>query len=326
MARIVRILREADVRTALDMASCIDACDRAFAAYVTGGAEAPDVIHLDIPEWQGEVHVKAGYLHGAPFYAVKVASGTYGIDPPAIDGLLMLFKARDGSPAAFLLDNGFITDLRTGAAGGVAAAHLAPEKVGTVAVLGTGAQARQQIDALSVVRPGFTDVRVWGRNPEHAGRCAVDLRARLGDAAGVTASESVEAAVTGADLVVTCTASNEPLVQRSWLRPGAHITAVGSDGAGKQELDPQILVDADLLVVDSRDQCLRIGELQHAPAQADRAVELGVICDGSHPGRTSPDQLTVCDLTGLGVQDVAAANAVMERAGGAGDAIELESE
>ena len=187
MARTVRILLEADVRAALDMASCIDACDRAFAAaYATGGAEAPDVIHLDIPEWQGEVHVKAGYLHGAPYYAVKVASGTYGIDPPAIDGLVMVFNARDGSPAAFLLDNGFITDLRTGAAGGVAAKHLAPEQVTTVAVIGTGGQARQQIDALSVVRPGFTEVRVWGRDADHAATCVDDLRARLGGTVTVT--------------------------------------------------------------------------------------------------------------------------------------------
>jgi ornithine cyclodeaminase len=322
MARTVRILKAADVRAALDMASCIDACDRAFAAYATGDAETPDVIHLDIPQWQGEVHVKAGYLHGAPFYAVKVASGSYGIDPPAIDGLVVVFNARDGSPAAFLLDKGFITDLRTGAAGGVAATHLAPQELRTVAVIGTGAQAAQQIDALSVVRPGFAQVRLWGRDTEHAARRAADLRARLGDAVTVTTTDSVEAAVSDAELVVTCTASHEPLVQRDWLKPGAHVTAVGSDGAGKQELDPQILADADLLVVDSRDQCLRIGELQHAPGQADRAVELGVICDGSHPGRTGPDQLSVCDLTGLGVQDVAAANVVMARAG---DAVDLGS-
>jgi ornithine cyclodeaminase len=324
MPRTVRILREADVRRALDMAPCIDACERAFAAYSTGGAETPDVIHLDIPEWQGEVHVKAGHLHGEPFYAVKVASGTYGTDPPAIDGLVMVFNARDGSPAAFLLDNGFITDLRTGAAGGVAAKHLAPETVATVAVIGTGGQARQQVDALTAVRPGFRDVRVWGRNPEHAARCVDDLHARLAVGITVIAAETVESAVTGADVIVTCTASHEPLVQRSWVKPGAHVTAVGSDGAGKQELDPQILQDADVLVVDSRDQCLQLGELQHAPDQADRAVELGLICEGSQPGRTAPGQLTVCDLTGLGVQDVAAANAVMARAAEAGETFDLD--
>ena len=94
-----------------------------------------------MPESEGEIHVKAGHLHGAPFYAVKAASGFYGLEPPAIDGLVMAFDARDGSPAAFLLDGGYLTDLRTGAAGGVAARHLAPERVDRVAVIGTGVQA-----------------------------------------------------------------------------------------------------------------------------------------------------------------------------------------
>jgi ornithine cyclodeaminase/alanine dehydrogenase-like protein (mu-crystallin family) len=305
----VRILREADVRAALEMAACIDACERAFAAYSTGGAELPAVIHLDVPEAEGEIHVKAGHLHGAPYYAVKAASGFYAQEPAAIDGLVMVFDARDGSPAAFLLDNGFITDLRTGAAGGVAARHLAPSAPEAVAVIGTGGQARQQLDALAVVRPGFSTVRVWGRDTAHADRCVDDLRVRHD--ADVTRIDTVRAAVEGADVVITCTAAREPLVERAWLAPGAHVTALGSDGAGKQELDPAILRDADLLVVDSRDQCMRLGELQHAPGEAERAVELGAICAGVAPGRTSQDQLTVCDLTGLGVQDVAAANVVM---------------
>src|SRR5207342_3068015 len=105
-----------------------------------------------------------------------------------------------------------------------------------------------------------------------------------------------------ADVVITCTAARAALVERAWLASGAHITALGADGAGKHELDPAILEDADLLVVDSRDQCARLGELQHAPSEAHRAIELGAICAGETPGRTSDDQLTVCDLTGLGVQ------------------------
>lgn len=322
MASRVRILREDDVRAALDMASCIDACEDAFAAYATGGAEMPDVIHLNVPERRGEVHVKAGYLHGARHFAVKAASGFYAQDPPALDGLVVVFDARDGSPAAFLLDGGYITDVRTGAAGGVAARHLAPERVRTVAVIGSGGQARQQLDALAVVRPGFSDVRVWGRNSEHVARCIDDLAVRLGPGRAVAASPSVQDAVRDADVVITCTASREPLVRREWLEPGAHLTAVGSDGVDKQELDPAILEAADVLVVDSREQCLRLGELQHAPGEADRAVELGAVCDGSAPGRTDQAQLTVCDLTGLGVQDVAAAAVVMERAGERGDLVE----
>jgi ornithine cyclodeaminase len=326
----VRILREGDVRAALDMGSCIDAVDRAFAAYSTGRAELPSVIHLDVPEAGGQIHVKAGHLHGARYYAVKVASGFYDLDPPAIDGMVVVFDARDGSPAAFLLDHGYVTDVRTGAAGGVASRHLAPEHVETVAVVGTGLQARYQLDALALVRPGFAHVRVWGRSHEHATHCVDDLLARPGLPEGCHfgVATTVEEAVDGADVVVTCTASEVPLVRAAWLKPGAHVTALGSDGPAKQELDAEILGRADVLVVDSRDQCAQIGELHHAldaevVLSPDDAAELGEICAGLRPGRTGAAQLTVCDLTGVGVQDVAAANVVMERAAGAGEEIEL---
>jgi ornithine cyclodeaminase len=317
------VLRADDVRRAIGMGECIEACEQAFVAYSSGRAELPGVIHLDVPEARGEIHVKAGHLHGAPYYALKAASGFYAAEPPAIDGLVIVFDARDGSPAAFLLDGGYLTDLRTGAAGGVAARHLAPERVDRVAVIGTGAQARYQVDALAEVRPGFAEVRVWGRNPAHAARAADDLGTRLGDGCAVENLPSARDAVEGADVVITCTAAREPLVDAAWLAAGAHVTAVGSDGPGKQELDPTILRRADVLVVDSRDQCARLGELQHAPEQAGRAVELGAVCAGVTAGRTGDGQLTVCDLTGVGVQDVAAANAVMAASDGHGDTIEL---
>jgi len=305
------------------MRSCIDACEAAFVAHSSGRAEVPGVIHLDVPESRGEIHVKAGHLHGVPYYAVKAASGFYGAEAPAIDGLVMVFDARDGSPAAFLLDGGYLTDLRTGAAGGVAARHLAPERIERVAIIGTGAQARHQLDALAEVRSGFTEVRVWGRNADHASRAAGDLQVRMGAGCAVAAVASVREAVEGADVIVTCTAAREPLVEAGWLAPGAHVTSVGSDGAGKQELDPEIVRRADVLVVDSLDQCLALGELQHAPEHADRAVELGRLCAGEAGGRTGEAQLTVCDLTGVGVQDVAVANAVMAALGERGETIEL---
>ena len=330
MGTAVRILREGDVRAALDMASCIEAVDRAFAAYSTGRAELPSVIHLDVPETKGEIHVKAGHLHGAPYYAVKAASGFFSTDPAVIDGMVVVFDARDGSPAAFLLDHGYVTDVRTGAAGGVAARHLAPERVETVAVIGTGLQARYQLEALAVVRPGFEHVRVWGRNREHATHCVDDLLARPGLPEGCryAVAETVEEAVEDADVVITCTASREPLVRAEWLKHGVLVTALGSDGADKQELDVDVFARADLVVVDSRDQCAQIGELHHAldaelVLSPDDAVELGEICAGSRPGRTSAGGTIVCDLTGVGVQDVAAANVVMERIGDAGEVIEL---
>jgi ornithine cyclodeaminase/alanine dehydrogenase-like protein (mu-crystallin family) len=329
MGREVLILREADVRAALDMPSLIDAVERAFVAYSSGRAEVPGVIHLDVPESGGEVHVKAGHLHGEPFYAVKVSSGFAPPDgPPAADGLVMAFDARNGAPVAFLLDNGFITDARTGAAGGVAARHLAPSSIEVVAVIGTGAQVPYQLDALACVR-GFGELRVWGRDPDRARGCADDLASRPGlpERCTYAVASSVQGAVDGADVVITCTASREPLVRAEWLSPGAHVTAVGSDAPDKQELETEVLARADVLVVDGRAQCTQIGELHHALeagaiASADHAAELGEVAAGLKPGRTSEDQLTVCDLTGLGVQDVAAAALALARAGDSGDTIE----
>lgn len=315
--REVLLLREPDVRAALDMPSLIDAVAGAFDAYSAGRAELPDVIHLDVPEAAGEVHVKAGHLHGASRYAVKVASGFYGTDPPAIDGVVIVFDASDGAPVAFLLDNGYLTDARTGAAGGLAARHLARERVGTVAVIGTGAQARQQLDALATVRT-FDRVRVWGRTGSHVRACIDDLRGHGLPASTFDSSATPEECVRDADVVITCTASREALVRAEWLSPGTHVTAVGSDAPGKQELDVAVLAVADLVVVDSREQCARLGELHHAidasVISTSDVVELGDVAAGRHPGRTSDDQITVCDLTGVGVQDVAAAGLALERA------------
>jgi ornithine cyclodeaminase len=310
----VRLLREADVRAALPMAACIEAVESALVAYSSGEAELPSVIHLDVPEARGEIHVKAGHIHGAPAYAVKVASGFYAADPPAIDGLVVVFDAATGAPVAFLLDGGYVTDTRTGAAGGVAARWLAPEHATVVGVVGTGIQARRQVEALRCVRD-VTEVRVWGRDADRASAAASDV--------GGVIAPTVREAVDAADVVITCTASTEPLVRAEWIAPGTHITAVGSDGAGKQELDPELLRRADVLVVDSLDQCRRLGELQHALDVADRAVELGTVCAGTSPGRTSSTQLTVCDLTGVGVQDVAAANAVLANAGDSGELLSV---
>lgn len=325
MAREVLILREAVIRDALDMPSLIDGVERAFIAHSTGDAELPGVIHLDVPEAGGEIHVKAGHLHGEPFYAVKVSSGFSHPDPPAIGGMVVVFDATDGAPAALLLDNGYVTAARTGAAGGVAARYLAPRAVDVVTVIGTGLQARYQLDALACVR-AFGEVRVWGRNPGHARACVDDLEARPGLPEGCefSVAASLERACEGADVVITCTASREPLVRAEWVASGAHVTALGSDGPDKRELDPAVLGGADVLVVDSRVQCASIGELHHAldagdVASPDAAAELGEIASGGKPGRTSEDQLTVCDLTGVGVLDVAAANLVMARAGGIGE-------
>ncbi|HEY2802288.1 MAG TPA: ornithine cyclodeaminase family protein [Actinomycetota bacterium] len=324
---MVRVLREADVRAALDMRSCIDAMEAAFTAYSSGAAELPAVIHLDVPEHGGEIHIKAGHLHGESRYALKVSSG-FGADASIVDGMVVVFDAETGAPAAFLMDHGYITDVRTGAAGGVAARHLAPKELGAVAVIGTGAQARYQLEGLACERP-YREARIWGRNAGRARAAAEDLSARpwLPPGARVRTVSTVEEAVTDADVVITVTASREPLLRADWLAPGAHVTAVGSDGPDKQELEAAVLGRADLVVADSRAQCARIGEIHHAldagALEELEVVELGEITAGRRSGRTSEGERTVADLTGVGVQDVAAAALVLENAGDAGELLEI---
>ncbi len=326
MKREVLILREPEIRALLEPAACIQAMHQAFVAYATGKAQLPPVINLEVPEHEGEVHIKAGHLSGRPYYAVKIASGFYGnaaLGLPSSNGMVLVFDARSGTPAAFLLDNGFITDLRTAAAGALAAKYLARKEVKTVAVIGAGAQARYQVQLLPLVR-AFSEVRIWGRDRDKAEACVEHLR-RTGipGQPGLAATDSVEQAVSQADIVITVTASHTPLVRAEWLEPGATVIAVGSDGPDKQELDVEVLARADLIVADSLPQCLRLGEIHHAAEQGaikkeKVSAELGEIAAGLKPGRNNDQELIVCDLTGVGVQDVAAASLVMERALAAG--------
>ena len=322
MKRDVLILREPEIRALLDPAALIRAMEQAFAAYATGKAQLPPVINLEVPEHEGEVHIKTGHLSGGPYYAVKIASGFYGnatLGRPSSNGMILVFDSRTGAPAAFLLDNGFITDLRTAAAGALAAKYLARETVRTVAVIGAGAQARYQMRLLPLVRT-FREVRVWGRNRGRAEACVQDLRrAGIPEQPSFAVANSVEQGVRGADLVITVTASREPLVRAEWLAPGVTVIAVGSDGPDKQELDVEVLARSDRIVADSLPQCLRLGEIHHAVQQGaikkeKVSTELGELAAGLKPGRQSDQEVIICDLTGVGVQDVAAASLVMQRA------------
>jgi ectoine utilization protein EutC len=322
MSRDVLILREPEIRSLLDPAACIAAMERAFAAYSTGQAELPSVIQLNVSENRGDIHVKAGHVRGGSYYAVKIVSGFLNnpaLGLPANDGMVVVFDAKTGAPSAFLLDNGFITDLRTGAAGAVAAKFLARKNTPVIGVIGTGGQARYQVKMLALVR-SFGEVRIWGRDLHKAQACADDLgKYRELPACNFAVPESIKEAVEGADIVITTTASNQPLLRAEWLKPGVTVIALGSDAPDKQELDVGVLARAEKIVVDSLSQCLRLGEVHHAvecgAITRERVdAELGEITAGLKAGRTSDGEIIVCDLTGVGVQDVAAASLVLERA------------
>ncbi len=315
----VLILTESEIRGLVDLPAMIAAVEKSLADFSAGKVVQPDVVNLDLPQAEGEVHIKSAYVSGEEFYTVKIASGFYrnplrGL--PTGNGLMILFEAETGRPLAILFDNGFLTEMRTAAAGAVAAKYLSKESVSIVGMVGAGTQARFQLRALLEVRTP-REVRVFSRDPAHARSYIEDMKAAC--PADFRLVESPAQAAGGADLIITATPSRAPLLKPTWLSPGAHITAVGSDGPDKCELDPEILARADLVYCDSVRQCSLIGEVHHALSKKkispDRiSGELGEIVLGLKPGRFRDDQITVADLTGLGAEDAAAASAVYRRA------------
>ncbi|MDH3666193.1 MAG: cyclodeaminase [Paracoccaceae bacterium] len=311
MAHDIRIVTEAALRelVPLDLIA-VDVVERGFAALSTGRAIMPPVLSMELPEIEAEVDAKTAVLPGFDSFALKVSTGFFqnaALGLPSLGGLMVVISARTGQVEAVLLDNGYLTDLRTAAAGAVAARHLAPA-VEVAGVLGTGLQARAQILAAHLVRP-FGRVLVWGRDAAKAKACA----AEIGESLGIEARAEVDRArlVAESQLVVTTTASREPLVQADWLHPGLHITAMGSDMEAKIEIEPAALARADLYVADRVSQCAERGELRSAITAglmpAEDHAELGAIVTGELPGRTAPDQVTIFDSTGTGAQDTAIA-------------------
>jgi ornithine cyclodeaminase len=315
----VRVLLESEIRDLIGPAAALAAVRDAFAALARGEATLPGVIGFDVPAHRGEVHVKGAYLHGRPFYSIKEAAGFYGNAErglPVGSGVVLVFDATTGFLAAILFDNGYLTELRTGAAGALAADLLARRRVRRAAVIGAGSQARFQLEALALVRRPES-MAVFARTPARAEAFAREMEARLG--IPVTVAASARAAVEGSDIVITATPARAPIVRAEWLAAGTHVTAVGADGPDKQELEPAVLARADKVVPDRLDQCLRLGELHHAVDAglldpADVWAELGDLAAGKKPGRESEDEITVADLTGVGIQDAAVANVVVSEA------------
>ncbi len=322
MTHDMKFLTETELRQVvhLDLAA-VDCIEKAFGLLSTGKVVMPPVLSMALKDANAEVDVKTAYVPGFDGFAIKVSPGFFdnpSIGLPSLNGLMILFSAKTGLVEAVFLDNGYLTDVRTAAAGAVAARHLAPKVVKTAGVMGTGVQARLQLQAAHLVRP-FEKALVWGRDPDKAKAAATDLTKSL--AVSVEAVEDPERLVSLSQLVVTTTPATEPILSADWLHPGLHITAMGSDQEGKNEIDPNALRHADLAVCDRIAQCELLGELRSALAAGavqdqSSVVELGDVVSGKHPGRRGDDDITVCDLTGTGVQDTAIATYVRSRLAG----------
>ena len=312
----MKILTEVELRRIVPLDLEAIACvEDAFHALATKAVAMPPILRLDIPEHRGEVDVKTAYVPGLDGFAIKISPGFFDnpkLGLPSLNGMMVLLSSKTGLVEALLLDNGYLTDVRTAAAGAVAAKHLSRPDSATAAIFGAGMQAAMQLEALMLVRP-IRKTRIWARDLAKSEATAHAMASRLG--IEVTAEANAERAVAGADIIVTTTPSNTPLLKAEWLSPGQHLTAMGSDGPGKQELDPAVLSRADRIVCDSRRQSTHLGELQNARlGDGATVVELGQVTAGLEAGRSDDRQITVCDLTGLGVQDTAIAVFAFQKA------------
>jgi ornithine cyclodeaminase len=315
---MTRIISAESIRASVCFEDLIEPVSRAFAETSAGLADNGLIVMFpaERPEL-GDVYVKTGTLRGHDIYIVKVSpwfSSNVEQGQPQ-GGFVAVFDSNTGQTLALLNDEHYLSDIRTAAAGAVAARMLAPSNVGAAAVLGAGVQAYWQPLALYRERP-FETLAIWARSV----RKAEDLKARLSEklpGVEICCSSDIERTVRSADVLITATQAREPLVQGAWLRPGVHITAVGADDATKCELDATALQRARVFV-DTRDTAEANGDVHRAIRAGNYSIEqlsgeLGDVISGQNPGRTSDDDITIAKFVGIGAQDLVAAEMTLAK-------------
>lgn len=313
----MKILTKDEIAARFDAARAVRMIEQGLIAGSRGEVQLPPVQNFQFADADGDCCIKSAHVAGAEVFVVKVSTGFYrnpsrGL--PSNNGLMLAFSAQTGEPVALLQDEGWLTCVRTALAGQIVARLLAPANVEAIGIIGTGEQARLQLEHLMPVTSCRT-VYVWGRGE-------AQLQAFSAHAEGlgfrVHATQDAQVVAQHARLIVTTTPSREPLLLREWIRPGTHITAVGADGPGKQELDPAITGAAAIVVADSIAQCVAYGELSHAVKAGllvkDAVIELGAALAAGKRLRQNDDPITVADLTGVAVQDSAIAGSVLGEA------------
>jgi ornithine cyclodeaminase len=315
-----RIIKLDEIKSVLPRIDVVHLMEVGFVEYSRGRVVVPPVGELLLDEPPGEVHIKYGYIRNDDHYVIKIASGFYEnpqLGLPSSQGLMLVFSSHTGVLEAILLDDGHLTNIRTAAAGAVVARHLAPESVRGIGILGAGVQAELQLRYLQQVRP-CNRVLFW--TPKVAE--VEPFRQRFaGSGLSIEAVGDPAAVARECNLIVTTTPSTQPLLRADEIAPGTHITAVGSDTVEKIELDPAILGRADMVVADSLAQSESRGEVFRAVAAGalERAGvrELGKVIEHG-PGRSDDTQITISDLTGVAVQDIQIAKAVVQELAGGG--------
>ncbi len=313
------LIKKPAIERLFDLPRAAEAVRMSYIATSESDVQAPEVTYLGFPAAKGDCHIKSAHMRAAPLFVVKIATGFYANPAkglPSSNGVNLLFSAETGELVATLQDEGWLTDMRTGLGGAIATLALARKNFQRVLIVGTGIQARLQARCLNALRPEAPmRFAFWGRRGDASETVANELREMGIDAHAV---QELSLGCADADVIITTTPSKEPLVATEWVPPGAHITAIGADCPGKQELAVNIVASADLKVSDLASQCLHHGEYQTGYAaqlfNEDDIISLGSVLSGKHPGRTDRSQITVADLTGLAAQDAAISVAILDAA------------
>ncbi len=311
----MKIINLNQIKEIIKSIDFIPEIEKGFVAYSQGNAVVPPVGELIFKKPPGDVHIKYGYIVNDDYYVIKIASGFYEnpkLQLPSSNGLMLLFSQKTGELLTILLDEGYLTDLRTAAAGAIVAKYFAPRLVNNIGIIGTGIQAKLQLQFLKTVVP-CQDVIVFGRNDNNLLKFKAEMQ-NFGFK--VKTTKSIDDITSNCNLIVTTTPSSSPILFADNIKKGTHITAIGADTPHKQELDENIFNIADVIVADSIPQCIERGDISHAiknkiitPSQI---IELGNIIFGKYQGRRNDTQITIADLTGLAVQDIKIAKAVYE--------------
>jgi len=306
------IIKLEEIQSIVRNVDVVAAMEEGFVQYSNGNTVVPPVGELLFEDPKGEAHIKYGYIKKDDYYVIKIASGFYDnskLGIPSSQGMMLLFDQKTGIPVAVLLDEGQLTDIRTAAAGALAAKYFAPQNVKAIGIIGTGIQARLQLQYLQSITD-CKKVWVWGRSTENAQQFVKDLGADF----DIQIAANTQEVAQHCNLIVTTTPSQIPLLKAEDIQAGTHITAVGSDTSHKQELESAILQKADIVISDSIPQSKSRGEVfravQDGAITADKAIELGAAIQDKNLQRSNEEQITVADLTGVAVQDIMITKAV----------------
>ena len=309
---MIKIIDLSTIKSILPKVDLISEIEEGFEAYSKGNVIVPPVGELNFDSPPGDVHIKYGYIKNDNVYVIKIASGFYNnsiFDIPTGNGMILVFDQKTGQPITVLNDECYLTDVRTAIAGAICAKYFAPKKIKKIGIIGTGVQARLQLRYLKEVIDCNNSL-IWGRNSDALDKYENDME---DSGFTITKTLDIDEVINSCQLIVTCTPSEIALLNS--VNEGTHVTAMGSDTVHKRELESNILLNADLVITDSRSQSVDRGEIHHALKDGldmNSVIELGEVIPKQTNGRTTDEQITVADLTGVAVQDIQIAKAVLK--------------